>query len=453
MSVQNNPALHLPARPLPPRATRTAQMPMAGGDEQMRLIDICARGKSLYELYLQLPKLASDLENDEVLQEHSFSVESTIEAIKYRSWTMFELMHSMSPRVIRSIVAGTVAHDDQTGKFNSYDTPNKHSSANVPGVYVIGLSRYGEDGKFLNIREMELLIRGIEKYIAGYHAYVKFQNLAAGAGLSDAENDALRHLRRVDEKAGGKESRTPVFIDKEERVPRIEALLETLRSMCDPTLDPTKLVRIEQSPLYVGCSQNLEKRMGTYGTNCLKDINKPLGLTVAIMRSLKLPVKLHVRNVIRTWKPSQLPVAEQLVTCLASSLVYQRGFNSTEAGGTGVRIGPNSDWDCQKNLLHVMSTRTIFKQNLGMSLEDLRNRKEFIDELAKIRGTIPQIQATMEECQVQLRNLPVEFRWNTTTARLEQLLQKLRKELEDKKKVLQFWNLISEIQVLARNLS
>ncbi|CAG7565832.1 unnamed protein product [Fusarium equiseti] len=453
MSVQNNQALQLPARPLPPHATRNAEMPMPGGDEQMKLIDICARGKSLYEVYLQLPKLASDLENDEALQEHSFSVESTVRALKYRSLTMFELMHSMSPRVIRSIVAGTVAFDDQTGKFNGYDAPNKHSSAHVPGVYVIGLSRYGEEGRFLNITELELVIQAIEKYIAGYYAYVKFQKLATGAWLSDVENDALIHLRHVDEKAGGKESRTPVFIDKDERVPRIEALLETLRCMCDPNLDPTKLVRMIQSPLYVGCSQNLEQRMGTYGTHCLKDINKPLGLTVAIMRKLSLEPKLHVRNVIRTWKPAQLPVAEQLVTCLASSLVYQRGFNSTEAGGTGVRTGPNSEWDCQKNLVHVMSARTIFKQNVRMSLEDLRSRKEFVDELAKIRGTIPQIQATMEECQERLRNLPHGFRWNDTAARLESLLQKLREQLEERKKVLQFWNLINEVQTLAKSLS
>ncbi|KAL6912767.1 hypothetical protein ACHAPO_007272 [Fusarium lateritium] len=436
---------------LPAHASRSAEMPMPGGDDQMKLIDVCARSSSLYELYLQLPKLAHDLENNQVMKQNNFKVTETVRSLNEMNWAMCELLHSMPPCVVESIIKGTFAYDDQHQRLRCYKMPTKNG-IEIPGIYVVGLSRVGTSGEFLNINEMKILIQCLEQYIEGYFAYAKRETLVGtGTELSFEEKRAIRRLKTIDSYAGGNLTPKPIFIEKPEEVPRIRALIRTFRGMCDSSLDSTGTVRMLQSPLYVGCSKNLADRTAIYEKASLRSLNKPLGLTLCIMRKINKPLLVHVRNVIRIWEPTQLSIAEQLVTSLAGSLVYQHGFNATEAGGTG----PNtikSPAGIFHNAKVVMSDIKQLATNARDSIAEMERRKGFLESLHKIRGSVADIALTTEECDRQLRSLPEDFRWNDTLSKMEELVDRLQEDMEEKKKILKFWQLMVEIKKITNEI-
>ena len=64
----------------------------------------------------------------------------------------------------------------------------------VAGIYVIGLSRDGKGGEFLNIKEMDERIDGLARYIEGPRHIL---NKASGPNAADtqSERDAMAHER------------------------------------------------------------------------------------------------------------------------------------------------------------------------------------------------------------------------------------------------------------------
>ncbi|KAF9765539.1 hypothetical protein IL306_002165 [Fusarium sp. DS 682] len=438
-----------------------ADMPMPGGDAQKRLIEACKSNVSLYELYLKLPELADDLENDATMKKHGFSVIDTIKALrKGNSWAMCELLHSIPHDVVKGIVRGTVAYDIENGNFPCYETPFKNGffKDQIPGVYVVSISRFRNtpqgrdnfDGRFLNIKEMKLVIADINKYIDGYNVYVQYQkDVAAGRvtstrDLSPTDAQALDHLKTVDGFAyvGGSWN-SPVYIQKPSHIQKHKALIQTLRRMCNS--DPTETVRMKQGPLYVGCSKDLGKRTQVYNQNNIKEINKPLGLTLSILRRLDLDVKVNVSVVLRTWKPDQLAMAEQLVTTLAGSLVFQHGFNAGESGGTGSRT-VKSDESLRINTEYIMSHKSFIRDNLKDTLDELEQRDNFLDTLDQTRGEARQLAKSLERCGAKLEALPKNIKWNEKLDELKNVYARLREDLEKKEERLKLLDLLLDIQ-------
>ncbi|KAF4446220.1 hypothetical protein F53441_10105 [Fusarium austroafricanum] len=442
-----------------------AEMPMPGGDDQRRLIEAFDNDATFYKLYLQLPKLADELERNDVMKRHAFSVVETVKALrKSNSWSMCELLHSIPHVAVKSIISGTVAHDIENKRFPCYEIPFKNAinKDQIPGVYVVSISRYKDtphgrdnlDGRFLNIKEMKLLINGLRMYIRGYRVHVQFQeDLAAGTvtsvkDLSPADADALDHVKKVDALAKlGNQSADPIFIKKESHVDKTKALIRTLGRMCDTGNDPTENVRMKQTPLYVGCSKDLGKRTQVYNqaNGSVKDINKPLGLTISVLRKLNLDVKVHVRVVLKTWKPDQLAMAEQLVTTLAGSLVFQYGFNATESGGTGPNTVTSGE-SLRLNTEDIMWAKKSMQDNLKNTLGDLNNRQSFLEDLDKVQLEARQIADTIKRCGERLKHLPDNMEWNENLDQLKELLVKLRKDLEEREQTLEFLNLLLDIQ-------
>ncbi|KAM0224050.1 hypothetical protein ACHAQD_002415 [Fusarium lateritium] len=445
-------ATDYPVQHFPPESECTAEMPMLWSEDHRRLIDCCVRSDSLYELYLQLPKLAKDLASNATLRENNFSVVETVNALRNRDWSMCELLHSIPIEVVQSIVKNTVAYDDHNESFPCFKMPGRSDPEEIPGVYVIAISINHRNGRFLNIREMERVVDDMKKYILGYQAHVQYEGDVAEKGipfakknLSSEQDLALRHLHSVDKHAGGFDTSDPIFITKEEEIPRIKALLKTFRSMCNHDLDPTGSVRMIQSPLYVGCSKNLAERTKRYSQTSLKGINKPLGLTLAILRRQKLPYTLHTRVVIRTWKKDQLPLAEQLIATLAGSLVYQHGFNATEAGGTGPNTVTSRE-SLKTNTEWVISRLGYLYHNVRDSISEIGHRDKFLEDLDIVNGQVVELGDAIEECITELESLPADYQWDQTLSDIEQLIQDLKKDMEDKKQAPRFWNLIVEIQ-------
>ncbi|RYC85973.1 hypothetical protein BFJ63_vAg11153 [Fusarium oxysporum f. sp. narcissi] len=454
---------------LPEPAVVTAEMPMPGNESQMTLIDAVSRSESLYELYLRLPKLADNLEDNQVLKDNNFDIVNTVRSLRQdESWPMCELLHSMSPKVIKSIIQGTVAYDSHPrqnegrslldSNFPCFETPAKGSGPPIPGVYVVALYRKvkGQRGEFLNIEEMRKLIEDIEEYIKGYQVHAKLRadiragNSKSESYLSTDDRAAVDHVRGVDYYANYKtptmsNTTTPIFITDDGEIPEIEALVRTYKAMCRPDLDPTDQVRIKQSPLYVGCSNNLAERTHRYTQTSLKGINKPLGLTISILRRHNLDVELAIKVVLRTWKSDQLPMAEQLIMTLAGSLVYQRGFNATEGGGTGYKTVTSGE-SLKTNIEYVMSRVGFIRDNFGNTVNELESRKRFLDTLVGIDDELSEIIETMTLCKQEIESLPNKMNWDERVHELCQLLASLKQDVDDRREALKFWKLILEIQ-------
>ncbi|KAF4415658.1 hypothetical protein FACUT_13218 [Fusarium acutatum] len=438
--------------PLPEPARVTAEMPMPGNEAQMELIDAVSRSESLYELYLRLPRLADDIENNQVLKDNEFDIVNTVRSLRQdESWPMCELLHSMSPKVIKSIIQGTVAYDSHPKQsvgrsllhsdFPCFETPAKGRDPPIPGVYVLALYRKftGHRGEFLNTAEMKILIEDMEEYVKGYRVHAKLRaDIRAGicrseSDLSKDDKAAVRHVRGVDYYAASKAStmsdtEPPLFIKDDGDAAEIEALLRTYKAMCRPDLDPTEQVRIRQSPL-------------------VKGINKPLGLTISILRRQNLGVELAIKVVLRTWQSDQLPMAEQLIMTLAGSLVYQHGFNATEGGGTG-RKTVGSGESLKTNMEYVISRVGFIRDNFGNTVNELEARKRFLDALEGIDDDLTEIIETMTQCKQQLESLPNNMNWDERAHELRELLVSLKKEVDDRREALKFWKLVLKIQLI-----
>ncbi|KAI8656144.1 hypothetical protein NCS55_01269100 [Fusarium keratoplasticum] len=216
----------------------------------------------------------------------------------------------MDKTAIRAVVAGTVAYDTLRGQATWFEMPSE-VEGKVPGVYVIGMSREGQQGQFLNMSETQRLIDGLES---------------------------------------GK-------------------------------------VRQIQSPLYVDCSTNLRARTSAYKRTArrgLVNVNKPLCLVLNTIEALSLSVDLTVRVTLRIWEADQLPLAEQLITTLAFSLVHQCGFNATEAGGTGSSTVNPTSASLRKSTELIMAHSNTMEQNLRATLAGLEQRRKFLDDLDRI---------------------------------------------------------------------
>ncbi|KAM5357456.1 hypothetical protein ACJZ2D_016239 [Fusarium nematophilum] len=431
---------------------------MPGGQEQIQLIDALEQHSSLYELCLELPKLAESLDQNQTLKDNEFVVVETVTALRRdprNGWKMCELLHSMPRSVIRSVIQGTVAYDSFHNKADWFAIPSK-AEGKVAGVYVVGLSLAYRQGKFLNIKEMEDLISGIEKYIKGFRALAKHWRDVADkkvvygdtSQLSNDERRALAWVGKVDgdfqKLSSTKQGFRPRYITKVEELPSMEALVRNYRRMCDTTLDPSRRVQMHQSPIYVGCSTDLRERTSCYTRNSLTGLNKPLGLTVAVLKVKGFAVIKTVRVALRIWERHQLPLAEQLVVTIGGSLVYQHGFNAAEAGGTGPYTATNLETlDASKRLL--MSRKAHMCINLMKTVAELERRVEFLQDMDELQAEVEELTESVQTFERELDGLPLEPGWDSAVEEMTDILKRMQLEVQEAINILQQWELILEI--------
>ncbi|KAF4943824.1 hypothetical protein FSARC_14822 [Fusarium sarcochroum] len=355
------------------------RMPMPGGTLQVEMLEALAKPKSIYEFCSQLPYLSDALKKDPVLQTKKFP-------------RMVLLLHSIDRTALHAIVAGTVAYSAFTGMSTWLKTPDE-MEGKVPGVYVIGLARLGELGRFLNILETLKLIDGLERYIKGARLCKTRQSFGS---MNSAETELVKWVGEVDLFGGSAivsgTIPSPQCIQSDAEFPKIEAVIDMFKRCCNWNLDPTGKVRQIQSPLYVGCSKDLRTRTSAYKRTArggLANVNKPLCLVVNTLEALKLPVDLSVQIAVRTWDGIPLPVAERLVTTVACSFVYQHGFNAIEAGGTGP---PKPDGGVlEKSAELLLGFKDTFRENLANTLIEIEERTEFMDNLANSINRVPDL--------------------------------------------------------------
>lgn len=301
---------------------------------------------------------------------------------------MVLLLHSIDRTALQAIVAGTVAYTSALKQSKWLKMPTE-LEGKVPGVYVIGLKRRGlkpeDEGKFLNIKETEALIGGLERYVKGSRLC---RTHATTSSLTAAESALVNVVGNVDWYGGhGTTSGnipSPQCIQSDAEFEKIVAVISMFKSCCDWTKDPTGLVRQTQTPLYVGCSIDLRERTNAYKRHVrggLSKVNKPLCLVVNTLTALNLPVDLSIQIAVRTWDGIPLPVAERLVTTVACSFVYQHGFNAIEAGGTGTSTSRDNDSVLKKSAELLFGHMDTTKENLEATMAEIDDRADFLDNL------------------------------------------------------------------------
>ncbi|KAH7146341.1 hypothetical protein EDB81DRAFT_934282 [Dactylonectria macrodidyma] len=358
-------------------------MPIPGGTDQFHLIEVLERNPSLYELCQELPLLADklqELDRNPVVGSLNIQTYQTVSHIRQDplvKWPVVILLHSMGRDAIRSVIMGTVAYDDHR---QALWYPDPQPGLKEAGIYVLGLACSGQNGQFLNNKELALLVEGLGRYRLGSAI------LKSNPNTTDAtEQGHIKWVNKVDSAFQSSDKRIAFFNTKASD-DKIIVELATRLHLRITGLDLTGDVRHHQSPLYVGCSTDLWDRFNNYKLKRLSRINKSIGLTLSVLRALGVDMDLVSRVVIRTWEVDQLSLAERLVTTLAGSLICQTGFNTTQAGSqTGKDISSATLADGKKA---VDKDRTFLFDNVSLTLETMDDRDEQVQLLADLNEAL-----------------------------------------------------------------
>ncbi|RMJ19927.1 hypothetical protein CDV36_000379 [Fusarium kuroshium] len=430
-----------PSSPAPAApAVPTAATPMPGGALQTELLGALDGHASLYEFCLGLPQLAEALRQCSVHEHLDSSVNRIAEAID---------RDGMDKTAIRAVVAGTVAYDTFRGEATWLAIPTE-TEGKVPGVYVVGMSRQGQQGQFLDIEETEKLVDGLERYARGVRICMEHRSVTSIPPMTAEGELLVEWARTVDSLVGSAVAPdalpTPRFVQRDSEFVGMERIIEVFKRRCNRVLDPSGKVRQIQSPLYVGCSTDLRTWADAYERSARKDladVNEPLCLVVNTLEALNLPVDLSVQVAMRIWDADQLHIAEQLITTIAFSFVHQSGFNTAECGG----IGPSMD-ECDlaglRQSLELMAYSNTIEQNLRATLANLAQRRKFLDDPDRLTERFKALRKAAKEATPK-----EEFFGGRAYEEVKQIMaekkQKLKDRLEQLRRETQQLELINNI--------
>lgn len=334
------------------------------------------------------------------------AVGGTLIAFDCQPEDFLELLNAIPISVRNSLVLGTIAYDFHDG------AGEKPYAGDYQGVYVVGIAVYRNKirtGEFLNSAEIAKLADAIDEYCVAWDAWKRYRRLSS---MTVTEAAAMRLATRVDEAYRGVNNRNErvLLLDNATQCEKAKLLARKLRARCKVSLDPTRLVYQRQSPLYVGCSSKPVKlRTAQHDPNSgLRGTNPLLALTLSsIKAALDLVPETVVVPVLQTWTEAQLPVGEQLVTGLASSLVYEGGMNIIQGGGKKGINDPIAEH-------HVLGTKSHFVDNAQATLEEFRANAEIRRHLISLRslysGADRDLLDKLEKSVVTFKQLAIAYR-------------------------------------------
>lgn len=270
------------------------------------------------------------------------------------------LLHSIPRPVLQSLILRTVAYDHHQSGHPLCGEGYEFDTGSQPGVYALGISIDGRQGRFLTGNEMETLYEDMKRYLSCYdHVYMARKRRTR---INQTALDFIAEVDTVYGEVNGDE--VARFVNSSSR-PGLGKLVETLKKAHGAAMaaDPTGNTVMIQSPGYVGCSANLARRRTDYipsqNRSSLTRCNKPYALTMSLLSRRGLQPKLHFTVAIRTWETGQLTEAETLVSLLAGSYVNQYGFNMK---ATGDAADPKYVGHSER---YVKVNQPHFRQNLA----------------------------------------------------------------------------------------
>ncbi|KAJ4413533.1 hypothetical protein N0V82_008471 [Gnomoniopsis sp. IMI 355080] len=380
----------------------TARVPLLAG-LRLQLTKSLLRGESYYSLMKYWPAMAEDAaklpdyllstitqrnreRNEMALQAgfprpYAFDTR-TEEYLKTRltgDSRLFEVYHAIPRQLLQSLVLGTVAWDYHPSRGKSREHYGEKPGI---GIYAFGLSVKARNGEWLTANEVRAMVAHIEEYIAGHDAWL------AHDGLPITPRDKQLHdfVTQIDNHHGTHDTLNvgPRFCGNASQRCGLRDLARSLteRMRASLQLDPKGDTPMIQSPLYIGCSTILEKRMlahdpNTGKTSALKRSNKLLALIMSLMKCQDLEPETIGVPVLRLWKEQDLDFSETLICSFAQSMACQDGCNMVECGDAK---GKNkSDSSCED---YVKARLPYLHDNIVASLHDLKERQAFVDQFS-----------------------------------------------------------------------
>lgn len=357
------------------------------------LVQALDEKKSLFEVTLMLGDVVKDLEKVGTEVGIKATVQSFNEGLQLMQ--MASLLHYVNVKLLRSIIAGTLAYD--LHQDPDLGANCQYSDSCSAGTYVVSLSIKGRQGKFLSTRELNHLALLVKDYADGAELWNK--NKKAWDNQDHKHIQAKKFIKEVDNAAGRADpGGKPRFGDNGGAVEKLKELRCMFRRRVIASLDVQNHGNTWQiqAPVMVGCTtETIAKRTSAHkpqftagnlhpAANSLTSTTKTWALTLSLLYYMNLePEVVHVAA-LPFFDPNDLPRTEILLTTLARSLVWQDGFNVIQGGGK-----PDENWDErgyeeQKNVCY---SRDFLKNNLAATLQriqEVRNKIAIMKNLGKV---------------------------------------------------------------------
>ncbi|KAL2060763.1 hypothetical protein VTL71DRAFT_9405 [Oculimacula yallundae] len=232
------------------------------------------------------------------------------------------LLHTIGKPVIRSIIKNTLAYDitHNTDSINDFLLP----ADNCAGAYVatIRVKEGPDKGKCLSKQQWKQVIGQVKDYL---------EIDPSPEQIDKAHSIEMRVCRRLHNDAM---VRSLIELGNREFFYKgIDIYWNMLWKRLGPEGRQHMEERQIQAPFYVGCSNQLGIRIQAYDTvEHLDGVAKLWKLLLSITNVLEYSIEPVLVPIIRIWQQDQLPIAEIMLTMLASSLTIDGGLNCVHPG-------------------------------------------------------------------------------------------------------------------------
>lgn len=361
-----------------PSAEKDDAAPLMTGSR----LKLCqALEKNYYEVSLMLPTLASEQAKIcDGLRALGITHSKVRDDRNLRS--MYTLLHTIPKTLLQSVIQNTFGYDFNK-TFIQKEKPDVYE-ASGSGVYVVGQSIRGRQGKWLNATEILILCETqIPRYIAAYEQWkIHDGDRTKMTGQQKAEDT---WLRQVDSAFGSRVKNLadrPRFVQSDERCDRLRQYAKSLKRRCNRA---DKLNYHVQAPMQVGCGNDIADRMSAHlPKHGLQSSSYIWGLTLCLIKTMNKIPEVVVQPLALTFSNDQLQVAEVLGTLLAGSLVMQDGCNVM---GPGTQSGTVEEEKLIMSKKQVCVTKQFFTTNVKETLAEIDRRKAFIDTVDVMKAS------------------------------------------------------------------
>lgn len=435
------------AAPMAATYMPTAQMPLMKGI-RAELVQALDEDHSLFELSLMLGnEVVKDLEK--VLGK--VPIHKTMESFKHGPplLRMISLLHYINVKLLRSIIAGTLAYDLVNDK--NLREKCQYNDREAPGTYVVSLSIKGRYGKFLNMRELRELAGLVTDYAEKAGIWVK------NKGWDDQNPThvaAWKFIEEVDNKCSrASPLRVPLFAPREGAIDKLKELAKMFDRRVNLALDVQNSYETYhvQAPVMVGCTADtIANRTVAHEPQFVKDspltpistslqsTTKTWALTLSLLSYMRLEPRVFHVAALPFFNPSDLPLTEILLTTLARSFVWQDGFNVIQGGGQHDYKAADRGYE-EKRI--VCQARDFLKDNLERTLnriQELRNKISILKNLDRI--DLDALDAEINKLQAQNNKLHMHVSdFEKTKAEFIQKYTGLEETVERQDEALQQW--------------
>ncbi|KAK7697687.1 hypothetical protein SLS64_013243 [Diaporthe eres] len=434
------------AAQMPPQYTPSAEKPLMEG-MRAKLVRALDENVSLFEIMLMMEDVVEDLS-----QVQGVSIANTLDSFKEGApmMQMVSLLHYVNRKLLRSIVAGTLAYDlFQDPDLGANCQYNDNSSA---GTYVVSLSIQGRQGKFLNIGELRRLAGLVERYAGAVQTWILNRQTW---NMQDPSDVMKRNfIMKVDNMASRADAGgIPLFGTNRAAVEKCEELVKMFRRRAVTSLDIQNQGQTYQiqAPMMVGCTgETIAKRTKSHypqmtavnplvpAASSLTLTTKTWGLTVSLLYYMGMkPEIVHVAALPFMYS-ADLPRTEILLTTLARSFVWQDGFNIIQGGGKSDSHSSDRGKAEEKNVCYA---RDFLKSNLSATLQrmqEIRNKIAIIKNLSQVN--LDALEAEVTKLQAKESELELEvMQLNKVEAEFMKGHERMKEIEKEQDKQIQLW--------------